>query len=224
MKKQIFSLAILFALSQSVSSARSLTLAATQNITCNAGQTVPVTFTALGWSAGQTAEIWLVNAKTWEGEVVAIDVPVASGKQTYSLTIPWSWWETGCYVPRVVIGGYGVTGSGGSIRIRSAIIWPYGGSTFTHRSNLYVTWTTSTYIAADYLVVHVYNEDTGESALVGDQVDPEAGRFGFALPEVAGRYRIVLDGYLLIDMTDGSDEEIFPDLSATAESEVIRVQ
>src|SRR5580765_7941417 len=106
--KHLIALAMLLAIS--TVHAGSIKMPASPNLNRNAGQDIAVSFTGSGWPAGQKAQVWLVNARTWDAQLVWIDQPVQNGANQLSLTIPWSWWETGPYVVRIVCGNTQATG------------------------------------------------------------------------------------------------------------------
>jgi hypothetical protein len=221
MKNTTLALAII-ALSLNIN-AGSLRLLPSGNINRNAGQTIPVRFQASGFTSDQTVNVWLVDARYWIPQLISIDNPVVNGLNVLEVPIPWSWWAPGTYVVKIVGGGANYTGSN-TIRIRSAVIWPYRGSTYYHDLDSSVVWATTRYISADYLTITLINTDTGERTELGDYIDPWVGQFTFRVPEDAqpgNHYRIKIEGFLI--MPEEYDLG-FSDLSEETDSELISVR
>jgi hypothetical protein len=180
----------------------------------NAGNILNVAFTASGIPAGETAEIWLQDAHYpyTDTDIVAIDIPVRNGANVASIHIPFSW-SPGSYQVRVVITITDANNhlvkqvhSTGSaiIRIRSAVIWPYGGATLNRGWGTWVTWSTQSVNSAQFFRVSVINEATGFRQEVGDSIDPSAGRYFFKVPSITGSgFRIEIVGYVVIPEEDG---------------------
>jgi hypothetical protein len=217
--KKVITWAILIALSAVISNGAVVSITAPGNITRNAGQSIPVTYTYTPNTVipGQKADIYLINASTWLPTWVGSVMPV---KGVNNITIQLQWGGLapypGHYVVKVVIGKSQCTGTG-IVRIRSAVIWPYGGGVFTQGSGAWVTWTTpwtenpgitppGTIIQGDYAVtlqppdflsLWLLNEDTGASYLLagrdpiagGEGIDPYAGGQFWTVPTgISGKH------------------------------------
>jgi hypothetical protein len=211
--KKIGLVLMLMALTLSASG-RSLTISASPNITRNAGQSIPLSFTASGFLAGSTAQIWLYNAKTWAGEVVEIDVPVKNGVNNHPVVIPWSWDPAGPYVVKVVSGSTQCWDSR-VVTIRTAVIWPYAGTVYPANSIISVSWYVGGWDLGDFMEFILHNEDTGESYPIGDfGANPYAGSFQFWLPwGLRGEHwRIYIDGFRVNQVPDlPGDGDIYND-------------
>lgn len=191
----------------------------------NAGQTIPITITT---TSPTIAYVWIYNAKTWSSTLLAIDLKLNKGPNSFNLQIPFSWWEVGNYVLRVQSSNSGPSWGNNIIRIRPAIIWPYGGSSFTRGNTLTVTWVNSCYINSDFFNCYLHNIDTDDSYAMNESwIPPHDGRFQFQIPTdiPSGHYRIELDGYLVIHETIytsyGEEDQIFYDLSELTSSELL---
>jgi hypothetical protein len=119
--------------------AGSLKMPASPNLTRNAGQSIPVSFTASDWPANQKAQVYLVNARTWQSQLVWPDQPVKNGANQLDLDIPWDWDQPGRYLVKVLAPGTQAT-STWILTIRSAIIWPYAGAQWQPGQAAAVTW------------------------------------------------------------------------------------
>lgn len=192
--------------------------------TIHAGDSIPVSFSATGFPAGSTAQIWLVSVRDWQPFDIIKEVPVAPGLNTAQCDISWSWSATGKYVVRVAIGNIYYTGNT-TYTIRSAVLWPYPGWTYPKDSDVWVTWNTAGPIIADSLDIYLYNEDTGEFTGVAGGLDPGAGRAQFHTPNVIGsHFRLVLNGYLNIPEEDETGAFIWQDLSEITNSGLLRIE
>jgi len=202
----------------------------------NAGQNIPVTITS---DRPTIAYIWLYNAKTWTApiEPLAFDIKLNKGANELNIPIPFSYEATGGNYMLRVTASSGLPAWGSNlIRIRSAIIWPYGGQTFTRGTSMSVTWTPS-YINADILHAFLINVNTSDDyQLDSDYIEPYEGRFQFIVPtEIpAGRYRVQLEGFIAyyeptyydaqgIFYSEPVTEEVFLDLSEQATGEIINI-
>ena len=212
--------------------APSLQVTSTPDSAENAGNLLNVPFTASGIPAGESAEVWFVDAATHTTvtELVAIDIPVRNGANIASFNIPFSWSQPGKYRVKVVVtilDKHGLIAkqvigmSSSTIRVRSAVIRPYGGTTLNQGHGTWVTWSTESVNRAQFFKVSVSNESTGFRQLVGDRVDPSAGRYFFTVPHVTGSgFRIVLKGYVLIE----EDDYYFEDTVESTQSEKLTIR
>jgi len=226
MKKLILSLAAILALAISAQ-ARSITTGVAANITRNAGQTIPLTFTCSGFS-GQTVDLWLVNARTWQRTPVEYSLPVANGVNNHALVIPWDWLEVGPYVVDIVSGGAHCQSSR-IITIRSAVIWPYAGTVYPANSQVAVVWSTSN-VDADFLTVSLFNYDTGQIYGVDLDTDPLAGQLLFNTPiNVSGNHFCVcLNAYVWVESSpeqiEMGEDEFYPEPVAFTQSAVVAIR
>ena len=189
-------------------------------------------FTASGIHPRESAEVWLVDAATHTTitELVAIDIPVRNGANVASFHIPFSWYLPGKYHVKVVVtilDKHGLiakqtVGMGSAtIRIRSAVIWPYGGATLNKGNGTWVTWSAQSVNNAQFFKISVSNENTGFRQLVGDRVDPSTGRYFFTVPNVTGSgFRILIEGFILIE----EDDYYFEDPVEFTQSEKLNIQ
>lgn len=172
------------------------------NITRNAGTSIPVTIQASGFSAGSKATINLVNAKTWVVTPWLFDQPIVNGNNPIEVPIDWSSEVTGTYLVKVNIGNNHCT-STWTVRLRSAVIWPYAGSVFYRGTPGAVTFVVPE--AAEKIDIYFWDV-IGQSAFApaGDFVDPASGRWDFVLPVDAtpGTYRILIDCYNFVPYFD----------------------
>jgi hypothetical protein len=185
--------------------AGSLKMPASPNLTRNAGQDIPVSFTGSGWPIGQKAQVYLVSTKTWAAQLVWADQPVKNGSNQLNLPIPWSWIETGRYVVKIVCGNTQATGTG-VVTIRSAVIWPYGGTVWHPGQAVAVTCTAG--VNGDF-VETILQKDNNEAAyndldLLGYWEDTQFNRYNFIVPlgVVPGTYRIHINWYNVYPMWD----------------------
>lgn len=201
-------------------SATTLTVLPGSSATENAGNSASVDFTAKGVIAGQLAYVWLVNSV--EDNLVVIDIPMTEGFNHVQFTIPFSWSDPGRFYVQIRSGAARAT-SPYNFRIRSAIIYPYGGTLVWNGLASCVKWSTESFINADFLQLSLVNESLGERYILADDIDPEAGVFFWIAPAgVAGsNFRLVLEGYF--DMVDEYGYP-FEDWSESTTSEVIRIQ
>jgi hypothetical protein len=227
MKLAVFAALAAFAVSDT--NAGTLKFPVKSTTTLNAGMSLPVRFEAKGLKPDSTVNISLVNAKTWVSTVFLMQIPIVNGINTIDVPVSWSWWEVGTYAVRLDgSSGEVCTSSnnnGPLVRIRSAVIWPYGGTRFYRNYPADVKWTTPTgyeQIIADYFEITLSNELGGESYLIDAEADPDAGSLRFTVPDVAGgRYRIFIDGYLIIPGLPDDPDFPWPDLSEVTRSEAI---
>lgn len=173
------------------------------NITRNAGTSIPVTIQASGFPAGSTATISLIHAKTWVVTPWLLDVPVVNGNNLIEVPIWWSSPEIGTRLVKVQIGNNHCT-STWTVRLRSAIIWPYQGTAFEPDQEAWVTWTTGGNplfdARADFLEAHLITDDGPELYVLADAVSPADGRLLWEVPDVTpgSNYRIRLLGWAYI--------------------------
>jgi hypothetical protein len=210
----------------------SIQVASSPDRTENAGNELSVAFTAAGMPAGQDATIWLVDSATHITitEIVAIGIPVKNGVNAATFHIPFSWHQSGRFHVKVVVTILDKQGliakqassvGTGVIRIRSAVIWPYGGTVLSKGHGSWVTWSTESLIIADYFKIYLYNESLGYLELVAEDVDPSAGRYFWNVPNVTGSgFRILIDGFLLLE----EDGHTFEDPSDLTQSELLRIR
>ena len=180
---------------------------ASPNITRNAGTEIPLVFTGSGWPAGAVCHVSLLNARTWEKTWMR-EAPIYNGSQQLPVFIPWNWGESATYLVVINSGSAHCT-SAFTVRIRTAVIWPYGGVVLARNRPAAVTWTVPQNwpIGADYLEIALWPEGDGGAVFSLDAfVDPESGRLDFIVPDTAGTYRIILDGWYVVP--DWWNEEV----------------
>jgi hypothetical protein len=226
--KHAIALATLIAIG-SIANAGSIKMPASANITRNAGQSIPVAFTASGWPAGQVAQVWLLNAQTWQGQLVWIDQPIQNGFNQLSLQIPWNWDQPGRYLVKVVCGNTQAT-STGIVTIRTAIKYPWGGTQWWPGAATAVTWVTDG-ISFDYLEISLESEtdDLLGAEILNDTDNPEplAGRYEFNVPALPpGTYRLYLYGYAAVYEWDEFSNDLFyyNEIVAQTRSEKITIR
>jgi hypothetical protein len=168
------------------------------NITMNAGKELNLVFSGSGFASDATCSIHLVDAKTWQSTYLW-SAPIYNTSQQLAIPIPWNWMGPATYVVRIESGRSHAT-SGYTVRIRSAIVWPYGGSVYYHGRAGAVTWAVPPNfpIGADLLAVSLWPEGGGGIVYVNDGCDPLAGGCNFTVPDTIGTYRVVLEGYYII--------------------------
>lgn len=198
------------------------------NQTRNAGQTVSFVVQSSNFTPGKPnyATVSFVNSKTWVSTPqVDVEIP-ANGFTTVNIPLPWDCWDIGTFKVKVQSGS-AVQTSTWTLRIRSAVIWPYGGTVWHPGQAAAITWVTDAYIIGDLLECSMWDEDGGAIYSLGYDIDPHSGRFDFVLPpdvEPGTTYRIYLDSYLLIPMNDEYGDFFWPDLSTSTHSEKITIQ
>lgn len=192
------------------------------NFTENAGNSVAVDLEAWEIPEDQTCEVRFVDSATHSiSELVISGIPISNGINAISFDIPWSWWPVGRYHIQITstIDGQQVSGMGeGIIRVRSAIIWPYGKTVINRGWGSWVTWTTESAIDVDFMRVYIRNVVTGKTQLVSgaDHVQHSAGRYLWRVPNVKGSYRILIEGYRLLGDIEQPVE--------FTQSEIIKIQ
>jgi hypothetical protein len=217
----------------SAQTGQTLEITSLSRTTQNAGNNVEVTFRAEGFTADQTATLWLVDRATHTAiqEIIAIDVPVREGANTLTFTIPFSWTYPGYFHVQLIATILNAEGqiskqvsslSPDTLRVRSAVIWPYG-RTVINKSyqRSWVTWTTTDVIEAQYFKIYLSNEITGYLQLLDDQVDPSLGRYLWTIPDVSGgNFRLLIQGFIPIE-EEGS---IWEDPAEITQSEKIFIE
>lgn len=165
------------------------------NITRNAGTSIPVTIQASGFPAGSKATVSLINAKTWVVTPWLFDQPIVNGNNVIQVPIDWSSPEIGTRLVKVQIGNNHCT-STWTVRLRSAVIWPYQGTVYTRGQAGSVTWVPDVYF--DGLGIGLFSEPHGFNYWLDTYESPmqdlTLGRFNFIVPPqvVPGTYRFVI--------------------------------
>jgi hypothetical protein len=197
MKTNLFPIVAIMAIALNTQ-AGSIKMPAGSNITRNAGQSIPISFTASGWPLSKTCNVWLMNAQTWTLDLIAIDLPVRNGVNTLNVQIPWEWDKPGKYLVRVTCSPTLAT-STWYLTVRTAIKYPWSGAQWWPGALAAVTWVTDG-LAFDSMAVTLTSEATGDDLdLLSDYyvADPLSGRYEFVVPNApAGQYRVYIDGYI----------------------------
>jgi hypothetical protein len=199
MNKQITMLALMLAVSTEIE-ARTLSIAPSPNITRNAGQSIPLVFTAAGFAPGSLVQIWFYNAHTWQGNVIEADVPVQNGVNNHPVIIPWSQTETGPFVIRLVAGAT-VCWDSKLVTVRTSIIYPYSGTAYYAGYQASISWVVGNWDLGQGIGFTLRNEDTGENYSLDYTDNPYSGQYTLELPpDVTGNhFRIYLDAVYIIE-------------------------
>ncbi len=224
--KKLFSIVAILVIALTAH-AGSIKMSTGVNIVRNAGQSILVAFTASGWLPGQTAQVWLLNSRTWQLTLVWIDQPVQNGANLLNLDIPWAWAQSGRYLVKVVCGNTQGT-STWAATIRTAVKYPWQGITWNRGWPAAVTWVVEGSIS-DYTEVSLESEDGSQGCFLGESevVDIAAGRLDFTIPSwlTPGVYRIHIDCFVYDCEYDEFDQPwFFLEFYAGTQSERITIQ